>query len=823
MANSPGIDHGDHQHDSVTSVTECILGLRDKIDDKELPGLTSLITDWFSPDVDVNEEQFVQRFLHVFKQSDQDFTYEKIISDYDDEIQRILNEFVDGRIDAKEAAQQYHPFCTEKIPKHMKALHHGGLSSIIPGERNILGEHTALIRALPTSIPSRIRSLVAKVAPSLKDPKRALYVPSFKNLEFQNWGRTVENTPAYTCVPNTAQDVADIVKFAKKQRMGVRVSGFRHSWSPVFGRSSRNGENNGDILISTLGLVDASILPNFTSLPTDIFQPRAKDLNSIVIVDHNYVQGPKLSGGKKYVRVGTSTTNEQLRRWCIDTAKLTLPMNIIEVEITMGGSNATICHGAGINNPTLSDLVRCMEYVDANGALRKIDMSTPAVLRAAAGCFGLLGVVTHLVLEFDPLSCALMKPRKVPVIEGIPPPPGMPDSEIPAPLRPKTPLSSERKAQIQHDFETRALNDDYAEWFWFPYSGEVWVNTWKKTDDVSNAVSYPSDVKTILQVFGTIMVNIAQNATTLLRLTDFLPETQTKLITWLTMKNLDDVGEDGQPIKTWVPDALHFQRGVQNIRVMDLEVEFPLQPKQPTMENGVANGVANGNVNGHVNGTVPSEQRKAIDFTLVQRAWWDAITTCYSAAKESPQRFPLEMRIMSSSDVTLAPQRGHKLGTCSIEILTLYAVQNIWQPYAQRVLDKWSSYKDAEGRIVPVRPHWAKEWYGYTVRGRRWEELLKNEESQNGGFKNEIKEWRALVAKLAARDAWSIRDARMRFGNETLDTLFWQDGPSVSIDTLVSTNGAPNGVPPSKEKPKKKSLPRRLWQSCFGKADKEDP
>jgi hypothetical protein len=50
---------------------------------------------------------------------------------------------------------------------------------------------------------------------------------SFIDLEFLNWGRTVSNTPAITCVPNTARDVCDIVKYAKKHRMGVRVSGFR--------------------------------------------------------------------------------------------------------------------------------------------------------------------------------------------------------------------------------------------------------------------------------------------------------------------------------------------------------------------------------------------------------------------------------------------------------------------------------------------------------------------------------------------------------------------------------------------------------------------
>jgi hypothetical protein len=49
-----------------------------------------------------------------------------------------------------------------------------------------------------------------------------------------------------------------------------------------------------------------------------------------------------MGDGKKYVRVGTATTNEQFRRWCINEGDVTLPMNIIEVEITFGGSNATI-------------------------------------------------------------------------------------------------------------------------------------------------------------------------------------------------------------------------------------------------------------------------------------------------------------------------------------------------------------------------------------------------------------------------------------------------------------------------------------------------
>jgi hypothetical protein len=481
-----------------------------------------------------------------------------------------------------------------------------------------------------------------------------------------------------------------------------------------------------------------------------------------------------------------------------------------------------VSHGGGIRNPTISDLVRAMEYVDANGVLRRIDLSTPDMLRAAAGCFGLIGVVTHLVLELDPLSCALMEPRKLPVIEAIPPPADLPHSMIPAPLRPKQPLSEVRKAELLRDFETRVTTTDYAEWFWFPYSSEVWVNTWHKTLDTSNAVSYPGNAKTILQVLGTFATQIAQDASIILKLTQALPETQTKLLTWLAMKNLDDVGPNGKKIKTWLPDALHFQRGVQNLRVRDLEVEFPLQPKAKAIENGhSANGVANGHTNGAVNGNAvlaaKSTEGTQIDVTLIQKAWWDAILACYSATKTCPQRMPLEMRIMAGSNVTLAPQRGHNLGTCAIEILTLHNVADIWPAYAQQVLDKWANYKDHDGNIVPVRPHWAKEWYGYTVRGRPWEEVLREEESGNGGFKKEIAEWRGLVGRLGARDGWSAVDARKRFGNDALDWMFWGIEGSKRISDSSGLSSVATATADDKAKVKKQSTAKRVLESCFGK------
>ena len=111
---------------------------------------------------------------------------------------------------------------------------------------------------------------------------------------------------------------------------------------------------------------------------------------------------------------------------------------------------------------------------------------------------GLIGVVTHITLVFDPMTCAVMRPVNLPVIETIPPPPDMPDDKIPPALRPEKPLTAADKQRIQKAFEDRANNDFYAEWFWCPYNDHCWINTWNNTTDNSNVKGYPDDATIFL-------------------------------------------------------------------------------------------------------------------------------------------------------------------------------------------------------------------------------------------------------------------------------------------------------------------------------------
>lgn len=131
-----------------------------------------------------------------------------------------------------------------------------------------------------------------------------------------------------------------------------------HSWSPIFGR-------NGQITISLLPLREVTQTPNFTALSKALPEPKPTELETIEIAG-----GTPRTAGNVLVRIGASTTNERLRRWCVENKKYTYPLNSIMVEMTVGGTNGPICHGAGRRHPTLSDLVRKVEYVDCHGALR---------------------------------------------------------------------------------------------------------------------------------------------------------------------------------------------------------------------------------------------------------------------------------------------------------------------------------------------------------------------------------------------------------------------------------------------------------------------
>ena len=316
-------------------------------------------------------------------------------------------------------------------------------------------------------------------------------------------GQSVESTPALTFVPTKVLGLQNLVKYAIENKKRVRCAGYRHSWSPVF-------SDDNEILVSMINLKQATELPDPHVLLPNAAANLTNEFKTIELVAE-----PEPGPTTALVRVGAAVTIEEFRRWQVQLGKWALPMDVVLGElaepcsppefqplrhtsltpnprVTIGGTNGTICHGAGRRHRTINDQVRAIAYIDATATHRLI--SNPAHLRAAAGAFGLLGITTHITYELQPMSYALMNPLKLDMTLAIPP---LSRADIPLALQ-KT-FTDTQLATAVTDFERRVTNDFYSEWFWFAYQSTAWVNSWTTTTDPSGSRDFPNPAETFLQ------------------------------------------------------------------------------------------------------------------------------------------------------------------------------------------------------------------------------------------------------------------------------------------------------------------------------------
>lgn len=321
--------------------------------------------------------------------------------------------------------------------------------------------------------------------------------------------------------------------------------------------------------------------------------------------------------------------------------------------------------------------------------------------------------------------------------------PPLSKDDIPVALRSdwfNSPDATDLIAKATSEFKRRAANDYYSEWFWFTYQRKVWTNTFNTTTDPTGAINYPDDGNVFLQWIQGWLGGVITTVPFFNAIPGYW---QAQLIASLGMAALPPtLGESKTPTyKTLLPDALHFRRGVQNMRVRDLELQIPLPPSKDD----------------------PTKP----DFSIIQRAWWDVIKLVYEDAEtgddpSSAMRVALEMRIMGGSDMLLAPQKGNDLGTLSIEVLTLpdAVADDEWQSFAQKVVDLWMSYGGN------VRPHWAKEWERFTFKGQDARKYMKEV-----AYKDQIPEFRETLGEIGQRHGWTLEQLKSRFSNELWDNM----------------------------------------------------
>lgn len=127
----------------------------------------------------------------------------------------------------------------------------------------------------------------------------------------------------------------------------------------------------------------------------------------------------------------------------------------------------------------------------------------------------------------------------------------------------------------------------------------------------------------------------------------------------------------------WVnyPDAVHFQRGIQNMKVRDIEFEINVP-----------------DINGE------------IDYNLIQKIWWVALE--YVEGHDQDINIALEMRLFKGSNATLAPEIGY--GTvCSIEILRSMPLnadqEDTWKQHCLNIFRLWRDLRDSNGNAGTFR------------------------------------------------------------------------------------------------------------------------
>ena len=291
-----------------------------------------------------------------------------------------------------------------------------------------------------------------------------------------------KKSPSFTFFPKTVDGLCKIVQMAKDKGKGVRVSGFRHSWTDLWADDDKIQVamlplQITDKLKYVIDLVETSDpkLPFHVVYYNDEWQ----DSEFVHIGDpQEYTD----KYGKCYanVRIGSAVCGLQILEWIFERDAAgkkgyQLPLDVIMSLNSYGGKISTMSHGSGLEHATLSDLVVKIEYVDANGVHQSIE--DPELLKAAAGSLGMLGILTHITLRMEATTYASFQPKLIKIKNAIP---IVGDS------------SSESYLEMIKDINTSF----YCEWFWFYSCPNVYKNTWK---DSGKACEYKKPLIDLLQ------------------------------------------------------------------------------------------------------------------------------------------------------------------------------------------------------------------------------------------------------------------------------------------------------------------------------------
>ena len=136
-----------------------------------------------------------------------------------------------------------------------------------------------------------------------------------------------------------------------------------------------------------------------------------------------------------------------------------LPLNVVLESVRFGGLIATGSHGSGWNNTTLSDLVHAIEVVTAFGEIRRFEtgVDSEEVMRAARLNLGMFGIMHRITLNVQKSWHVRARDQRLPI------------------------------APVLANLAEWVPAHDNLDLFWWPFSDQLWVKTWHRTDAPATA------------------------------------------------------------------------------------------------------------------------------------------------------------------------------------------------------------------------------------------------------------------------------------------------------------------------------------------------
>ena len=309
-----------------------------------------------------------------------------------------------------------------------------------------------------------------------------------------------------------------------------------------------------------------------------------------------------------------------------------LPLNVVLESVRFGGLIATGSHGSGWNNPTLSDLVHAIEVVTASGEVRKFEAGADSddVMNAVRLNLGMFGIMFRITMNVQKSWIVHARDERLPINHVF--------------------------GDLRHLARTR----DNFDLFWWPFSDEFWVKTWKRipyTPITAKPRRSRAD-KLIADVGSRVhngLINLSQKYPHL-----------TPPLSRFTFKLTPSKGNQVVDIV----EAIHYRRAIEYTKMGCVEVAFKVD-------------------------------RYFENAKWAMKQVFKRVKT-YARRDEYPMNVVMNVRFINNSTCWLSPAfgAGH---TCYIEILSRARKQADWERFSGQVARDWLTLPQA-------RPHWAKEF-----------------------------------------------------------------------------------------------------------------